>query len=66
MTRHYLSLQEVAARLGVTRNTIAKYRLPDADVVIGSGTTAWRGWSPTTIDRWAAGRRGRGRRHEDC
>ncbi|MGJ0665269.1 helix-turn-helix transcriptional regulator [Bifidobacterium pseudocatenulatum] len=44
MTARYLSLKEVAKRLGVT-NAVA-YRLPKPDALIEST----RGWKPKTID----------------
>ncbi|WP_435299734.1 helix-turn-helix transcriptional regulator [Timonella sp. A28] len=52
MSVQYLSLLQVAERLGVTRNTIAGYKLPEPDAFIG--TT--RGWLPETIDAWDAAR----------
>jgi len=60
VTVQYLSLQEVADRIGVTRNTVAKYKLPEPDVVVGSDLNARRGWSVETIDRWNANRPGQG------
>lgn len=60
MTRHYLSLQGVADHLGVSRNTVAKYRLPEPDVIVGDGINAPRGWSVATINRWNESRRGQG------
>ena len=62
MPRHYLSLQDVADRLGVSRNTVAKYKLPEPDVIVGSDLTARRGWSIATIDAWNAQRPGPGAR----
>lgn len=44
----YLSNQEVADRLGITRNTLANYKLPEPDALIGK----YRGWLPATIDAW--------------
>ncbi|XBH21624.1 XRE family transcriptional regulator [Jonesiaceae bacterium BS-20] len=52
MSTAYLSLQEIADRLGVSRNSVAKYNLPKPDAYIG--TT--RGWLPETIDTWDAAR----------
>jgi len=60
VTVQYLSLQDVADRLGVSRNSVAKYNLPEPDVVVGSGINAPRGWSAETIDAWNASRPGRG------
>lgn len=61
MTVQYLSLQDVADHLGVSRNTVAKLRLPEPDVRVGSGHNAPRGWSEATIDEWHANRPGSGR-----
>jgi hypothetical protein len=60
MTVDYLSLQDVADHLGVSRNTVAKYKLPEPDVRVGSGLNAPRGWSTKTIDDWNAQRPGPG------
>jgi len=54
----YLSLAEFAARIGVQRSALARYRLPEPDAMIG----ATRGWLPDTIDTWNARRPGPGRR----
>jgi len=62
VTVEYLSLQGVADHLGVSRNTIAKYKLPEPDVRVGTGLNAPRGWSVATIDEWNAQRPGRGAR----
>lgn len=56
MAKRYLSLTEVAERIGVTRGTLGRYRLPEPDAWIG----ATRGWLPATIDAWNAARPGRG------
>ncbi|MDU3736509.1 MAG: hypothetical protein E6586_08790 [Bifidobacterium scardovii] len=56
MTRHYLSLTEVAEKLGITKGALAQYKLPEADVTVGRA----RGWLPETIDKWNAQRPGRG------
>ena len=56
MTERYLSMTEVAERLGITKGALARYRLPEPDVRIGRT----RGWLPETIDRWNAQRPGRG------
>ncbi|WP_045296183.1 helix-turn-helix transcriptional regulator [Microbacterium trichothecenolyticum] len=60
MTVEYLSLLDVARHLGVSRNTVARYRLPEPDVRVGSGLNAARGWSVKTIDEWNAQRPGPG------
>ena len=41
-----LSLTEVAQRLGVTKGVLARYKLPEPDVYIGS----IRGWNEPTIE----------------
>ena len=56
MTTRYLSLTEVAARLGITTGALAWYKLPAPDALIGRT----RGWLPETIDEWNAARPGRG------
>lgn len=56
MTRHYLSLTQVAQRLGVATAAVANYRLPEPDVMVGRT----RGWTEETIDEWNAQRPGRG------
>ena len=56
MTERYLSMTEVAERLGITKGALARYRLPDPDALIGRT----RGWLPETIDAWNAARPGRG------
>lgn len=48
MTIHYLSIQEVSARLGVTVGTLSRYNLPEPDALVGK----YRGWLPETIDAW--------------
>lgn len=50
--KRYLSLTEVAQRLGVTKGALARYKLPEPDVLVGS----IRGWSEQTIDDWNAAR----------
>lgn len=56
--KRYLSLTEVARRLGVTKGALARYKLPEPDVLVGS----IRGWSEQTIDEWDAARPGHGGR----
>jgi predicted DNA-binding transcriptional regulator AlpA len=56
MTIEYLSMTEVAERLGITKGALARYRLPEPDVMVGKA----RGWLPETIDQWNAQRPGRG------
>lgn len=60
MTVQYMSLLDVAKHLDVSRDTVAKYALPEPDVRVGSGINAARGWSKATIDAWNASRPGRG------
>lgn len=55
---HYLSMAEVADRIGVKPGTLSRYRLPEPDAVIAGR----RGWLPDTIDQWNANRPGRGAR----
>lgn len=54
--RRYLSMTEVAERLGITKGALARYRLPEPDAMVGRA----RGWLPSTIDEWNAARPGRG------
>lgn len=65
----YLSLAQVAERVGVLPGSMSRYKLPPPDAIVGPvnddgtlprGTT--RGWLATTIDRWNATRPGRGAR----
>jgi predicted DNA-binding transcriptional regulator AlpA len=64
VTATQLDQTAVAARLGVTRATIQRYRsadrgkygFPEPDGMIGR--TPW--WKPETIDAWAANRPGKG------
>ncbi len=56
MTEHYLSLSDVARRLGITTAAAAQANLPDPDVTVGKA----RGWSPETIEAWLPTRPGRG------
>lgn len=65
----YLNQAQFAERIGVAPNTLGRYKLPDADVVVGpindDGTIprgTVRGWLPETIDEWNAERPGRGAR----
>jgi len=56
MTERYLSMTEVAQRLGITKDALANYKLPEPDVIVGRA----RGWHAETIDKWNAQRPGRG------
>ena len=48
--RRYLSRPQVAARLGLARGTLNRYRLPPPDATDETGRL--RLWLPATIDRW--------------
>ena len=56
MSIHYLGLNDVADRLGITKGALARYKLPEPDATVGKA----RGWLPETIDQWNAARPGRG------
>ena len=60
MSELYLSRSEVADRIGVKVGTLSRYRLPEPDVIVGSGDRPTFGWLPETIDTWNANRPGRG------
>ena len=53
----YLSRPEVAERIGVQRDTLNRYRLPEPDAYVGR----LPGWLPETVDRWNAERPSRRR-----
>lgn len=53
----YLSLSEVAGLLGVEPTSMARYQLPEPEVIVGRS----RGWSEATIKAWMAQRPGSGR-----
>lgn len=59
--RKYLSVSDVAKRLGVTSAAISSYKLPKPDAMIGRT----RGWLPSTIDEWNANRPGHGGRPKE-
>lgn len=61
MSKVYLSRSEVAQHIGVQTATLSRYKLPEPDVIIGSGARPTFGWFPETIDEWNAARPGRGR-----
>ena len=52
----YLSVTDVAQRLGISTAAVSAYKLPQPAATIGRT----RGWLPETIDRWNANRPGRG------
>lgn len=56
MTHRFLSVKELAARIGVQPGTASTYKLPDPDALIGDV----RGWLPETVDAWNAARPGKG------
>ncbi|AKV55090.1 helix-turn-helix transcriptional regulator [Bifidobacterium actinocoloniiforme] len=56
MSERFLSLTEIAGRLGITTGALANYRLPEPDVIVGRT----RGWKAETIDEWNRNRPGRG------
>lgn len=56
MTVRYLSLKELAERIGVKPATAVNYKLPAPDAMIGDV----RGWSVETVDAWHAARPGKG------
>jgi hypothetical protein len=58
MAERYLSVTDVARRLGVTTATVAVLNLPEPDAWIGRT----RGWKSETIDGWNSGRPGHGGR----
>lgn len=58
MSERYLSVTEVAHRLGVTTGGLLNLRLPEPDAYIGRT----RGWRAETIDRWNDARPGHGGR----
>jgi len=52
----YLSVGDVAVRLGVTTAAVAQAKMPPPDAWIGRT----RGWRPETIEVWIPTRPGRG------
>ena len=56
MPIEYLSVTDVAKRLGISPAAVSAYKLPQPDALIGRT----RGWLPDTIDQWNAQRPGRG------
>lgn len=53
-----LTLAGVGRRLGLSRDTVKKYRLPDPDFLADGRQPLWR---PATVDSWDANRPGRRR-----
>jgi conserved hypothetical protein len=66
MTITYLGMTAIAARTGLSVNTLKSYLrkglLPAPDAVIESPTGQIRGWTQETIDEWLTSRPGRGNR----
>ena len=61
--RFFLSRSEFVERIGVKMDTLARYKLPDPDAIIGaSGKRATSGWLLETVDAWNAARPGKGGR----
>lgn len=62
----YLSMGDIAGRLGLSVNTIRSYSnkrmLPAPDALTGVAGQPVRGWLPETIDAWNAARPGHGGR----
>lgn len=61
----YLPIPEFAARIGVHKGTLNRYKLPPVDAAIGSYVDGeyhafYKGYLPQTIDDWEARRPGRG------
>ena len=57
MTERFMSLSDLAKRLGITTAAAAQARrLPPPDVLVGST----RGWRPETIEAWIPTRPGKG------
>ena len=48
MAVEYLSVTDVAKRLGISTAAVSAYKLPQPDATIGRT----RGWLPETIDQW--------------
>ena len=66
MATEYLGAAHFAGRAGLSTATIRSYMrkglTPPADVTIMTPAGPLRGWSPETIDAWAASRPGQGAR----
>jgi predicted DNA-binding transcriptional regulator AlpA len=58
MATEYLSVTEIAERLGITKPALLSLSMPEPDALIGRT----RGWLPETIDQWNAQRPGHGGR----
>lgn len=54
----FLSVSDIAKKLGVQPGTLQRYKLPAPDAYIGRT----RGWKPETIDAWHKNRPGQGAR----
>lgn len=60
VSERFLSRSEFAARIGVESATLSRYKLPEPDVIVGSGSRPTFGWRSETIDAWNRARPGRG------
>ncbi|MDR2380708.1 MAG: hypothetical protein LBE08_05975 [Bifidobacteriaceae bacterium] len=56
MTEYYLSVTEVAHKLGITTGALRSLAMPVPDAMVGRT----RGWRPSTVEHWNAARPGRG------
>lgn len=57
MATVYLNRQGVANLLGVSRQTVRNYRLPEPDAIMDNGGgKRYDGWTETTILAWHNGR----------
>lgn len=61
----YLSRSDFAKRIGVQTSTLARYKLPKPDAIIGVNQRPTYGWLPQTIDTWNTNRPGRGNWKKD-
>ncbi|MDR1355331.1 MAG: hypothetical protein LBJ43_03585 [Propionibacteriaceae bacterium] len=61
MTEKYLSVTDVAYRLGITTAAATLAGLPAPDVLVGKV----RGWKPETIEAWIPTRPGKGWRRTE-
>lgn len=55
-SNHLYTLAEFGQRIGVKRDTIKKYRLPEPDASYSRGGTQHPLWSQSTIDAWESAR----------
>lgn len=57
----YLSRTEIARHIGVSPDTLGRYKLPKPDAMVGTV----RGWKPATIQKWQDARPGKGWRKKE-